>query len=526
MKIISNLTVPSVDAIDYTESERKRFFKESYLATSFSDKACESNCYYFIGEKGTGKTALAFHIQNDEPKDINAKLVPISEAQYTRFINLKSSGKLAYTDYPIIWRATILYLICKLIIEKRKKWFHKLTKKFNKLESAINSYDKEAHIPELEYVIEFATSLTEGGKLSANFPEVFKMALEESETNSVKTTQTSIKASLLECEKVLKNSLYDLKLNKEIVLFLDGIDAKPGDVDFIEYQKCISGLAEAAWGLNKEFFSTLKYSHKKPRVVLLLRPDVFDSLNLHNSNCKLTDNAVLFDWSSSRNGYKQSDLYKMSDKYFRSQNNGLHGWEEYFADASVISKHKSYRKLLKITYQRPRDIFSALKILISLYKRNGKKGKDLFSHQDIHSPEFTKQYSQYLLGEVKNYANYYVSNSQFDLLISFFQLFDGNWNFSEEEFKSKYDEFIDKTGKQLTESLNITKDYESFLQFWYDVNVIGYKEKIAEENNNFYHWSYRERNALNVMPKIKKGCVYIIHQGISKALDIGKPTAK
>ncbi|EIV4894481.1 hypothetical protein L8378_004809, partial [Salmonella enterica] len=232
------------------------------------------------------------HIQNDEPRNINAKLLPISEAQYTRFINLKLAGKLSYTDYPIIWRATILYLICKLIIQKRKRWYHKLTYKFHNLEKAIMSYDKDAHIPELEYVIEFATSLSEGGKLSGNIPEALKVAFESSETNSIKTTQTSIKASLLECEKILKDSLSGLKLKKQIVLFLDGIDAKPGGIEFSEYQKCISGLADAAWSLNKDFFSCMEHSPQKPRVVLLLRPDVFDSLNLHNSNCKLTDNSV------------------------------------------------------------------------------------------------------------------------------------------------------------------------------------------------------------------------------------------
>lgn len=81
------------------------------------------------------------------------------------------------------------------------------------------SYDKDAHIPELEYVIEFATSLSEGGKLSGNIPEALKVAFESSETNSIKTTQTSIKASLLECEKILKDSLSGLKLKNRLYYF-------------------------------------------------------------------------------------------------------------------------------------------------------------------------------------------------------------------------------------------------------------------------------------------------------------------
>ncbi|EIV4894493.1 hypothetical protein L8378_004821, partial [Salmonella enterica] len=111
-------------------------------------------------------------------------------------------------------------------------------------------------------------------------------------------------------------------------------------------------------------------------------------------------------------------------------------------------------------------------------------------------------------------------------LISFFQLFDGNSTFTEGEFENAFNKFKIRNEKETNETPSITKDYISFLQFWYDVNVIGYKERIAEEKNNFYHWSYRERNALNVMPKIKKGCVYIIHPGIAKAIDIGKPTVR
>lgn len=101
---------------------------------------------------------------------------------------------------------------------KRKRWYHKLTYKFHNLEKAIMSYDKDAHIPELEYVIEFAT-LSEGGKLSGNIPEALKVAFESSETNSIKTTQTSIKASLLECEKILKDSLSGLKLKNRLYYF-------------------------------------------------------------------------------------------------------------------------------------------------------------------------------------------------------------------------------------------------------------------------------------------------------------------
>lgn len=161
MKKIKELIEPSLDAIDYRAQEKKKFFSSSYLVTSFLDKGCTSNCYYFVGEKGTGKTALAFHIQNASPNNIGAKLISISETQYARFIRLKQTGKLEYTDYSIIWRATILYLMAKLVIEKKKNFLHNISGKFAEIEKAISQYDSDSQIPELEYVVEFITTLTE-----------------------------------------------------------------------------------------------------------------------------------------------------------------------------------------------------------------------------------------------------------------------------------------------------------------------------------------------------------------------------
>ena len=51
MKSIKDLFEPSIDAIDYNSKEKKMFFQSSYLATEFLEKACQSNCYYMIGEK-------------------------------------------------------------------------------------------------------------------------------------------------------------------------------------------------------------------------------------------------------------------------------------------------------------------------------------------------------------------------------------------------------------------------------------------------------------------------------------------
>lgn len=521
MTTIKELIEPSLDAIDYRSKDKKKFFIDSYLTTSFFEKGCGSNCYYFIGEKGTGKTALAFHIQNSAPKGIGAKLVSISETQYTRFIRLKQSGKLEYTDYSIIWRATILYLMAKLLIDKRKKLIHKLSGKFSTIETAIKKYDRDSQIPELEYVIEFVKTLTESREISAAIPKAIKAGVNENESISTKTTTKEIKTALLECEQILKDGLRECKFTGDIALFIDGLDAKPSDVDFVEYQKCLSGLAEATWQLNSEYFPTIKDSQGRMRCVLLLRPDVFDSLNLHNSNCKLSDNSVLFHWHTTKEDHLNSDLYKISDKYFTAQCGSENGWRQYFQEKSEVNS-QSFTQILKHSFHRPRDIFSAIKILIGINKKTGKGDESNFSIKMLESPKFKDEYSDYLLGEVKNYANYYITNAEFDSYSSFFQHLNGTMKFDYVAFCKAFNQFISSSNNQALKSNSIAASPEAFLQFWYDVNVIGYSEQIEGKDNNFYHWSLRERSPSKVMPKIKSNCNYLVHPGIAKALNLGQ----
>lgn len=521
MKKINELTEPSLDAIDYRVKEKKKFFLDAYVETSFLKKACNSNCYYLVGEKGTGKTALAFHMQNASPKNISSKLISISETQYTRFINLKQKGKLEYTDYSILWRATLLYLIAKLIIEKKKKWIHKLNGKFSAIEAAISKYDRDSQLPELEYVIEFVTTLTQASDISGNLPEMVKAGMSEKSSQTTKSSTKEIKAALQECEKILKSGLNGVKLDGDIALFIDGLDAKPNEVDFTEYQKCLIGLAEAAWHLNSEYFASAKDTNGRMRCVLLLRPDVFDSLNLHNSNCKLEDNAVIFHWQTTDHSYENSDLYKVSDKYFTSQCGSAFGWGAHFQEKQG-EQSTSFKKLLRASFHRPRDVFSAIKILINITKNSDNFNSAVFQTGDLTSAKFTDKFSEYLLGEVKNYANYYITNREFDICVAFFQYLNGATTFDYEDFGIAYKTFISSPSNESLKTHHIASSQESFLQFWYDVNVIGYTEQLQNGGGDYYHWSHRERSAAKVMPKVKENCNYLIQPGVAKALNLGK----
>jgi hypothetical protein len=71
-------------------------------------------------------------------------------------------------------------------------------------------------------------------------------------------------------------------------------------------------------------------------------------------------------------------------------------------------------------------------------------------------------------------------------------------------------------------AVDYLRDPEAWLQFLYDINVIGYSEQITGGGETFFHWSNREKSLNNMAPKIKSTGTFQLNSGIAKSLDIGK----
>lgn len=53
-------------ADNYKRSENKSFLNKVFFRTEELDKLCERNTFFLIGEKGTGKTACAVYLSNND----------------------------------------------------------------------------------------------------------------------------------------------------------------------------------------------------------------------------------------------------------------------------------------------------------------------------------------------------------------------------------------------------------------------------------------------------------------------------
>src|SRR5690606_12076156 len=129
--------------------------------------------------------------------------------------------------------------------------------------------------------------------------------------------------------------LSSLKLTKNHVLFLDGIDVRPSDLAFNDYMAIVRGLANAVWDLNQDYFSRIKDSPGRIKVVMLVRPDIFDSVEFQNANAKIRDNAVVLNWQTTYDNYRSSRIFALIDGILAKQQGHPvlpigSAWDHYF----------------------------------------------------------------------------------------------------------------------------------------------------------------------------------------------------
>lgn len=309
------------DAQNYAQRQNKAAFNNIFVRNVYLDELLNPNVYFLIGEKGTGKTAYATFLSNNNYKETKASISYLAATDYEKFYTLKKHQNLDLTGYVGIWKVILLLLLAKNVTEQDK-----IVSIFNKsnislLNAAIDEYYMNAFSPEITNVMKVVDESEIVAKLISKYAEVGGNT-----ASKVEFSETRFQHNLFYIEKNFSDAITKLKLNKDIILFIDGIDIRPDTIPYADYIDCIRGLVNAAWTLNTGLFSDVKDSKGQFKVVLLLRPDIFNSLNLQNATNKLLDNSVFLDWRTTYQTYSTSFLYEVAKKLLSYQQ------EEYSKD--------------------------------------------------------------------------------------------------------------------------------------------------------------------------------------------------
>lgn len=524
LKMVKELNLGFSDAQNYTQRGNKQILSEVFVKNIYLEKLLAPNVYYLIGEKGTGKTAYAAFLSNSEYKDNVSVLKYISGTDYEKFYELKKRGQIDISGYADIWKTIILLLLAKSVTDN-KKVINLLNKSsLASLMQAIDEYYSRAFSPEIVNAMKIVDKSELAAKLIFKHAEVGGSAGTECEFN-----EQHLQMNLFYICKKFSDCLGTLKLTKNVTLYIDGIDVRPNQIPYEEYLQCIKGLAVASWTLNTEVFANVRDSKGHFKVVLLLRPDIFNSLNLQNATNKLVDNSVYLDWRTTYTDYISSNLYKMANKllsFGQDTDKQSSIWEKYFdweLKSSNLEQREhdtAFMEFLKISLSRPRDIQRILKIIQVIMVDRGLGDKDKFNFDVYNSDKFQNEYSEYFLSSLKDQLSFYYSEEDFRHFRKFFDFFN-DAEFTYAKYISAYrklEEYILDNARDIPEFMG---DPKVFLQLLYDSNVIT---AIEESGKYYFHFSYREKSLSNIAPEVPigKNITYRFHYGLYKKTKMGR----
>lgn len=528
MKAIDELKLGFTDAQNYGQRQNRAMFNEIFVRNTFLDELLEQSCFFLIGEKGTGKTAYATYLCNNDYKETRATISYLSATDYAKFYRLKQQKNLDLSGYADIWKVILLLLISKNITENNEvvKTFAKSSIK--KIIAAIDDYYVNAFSPEIINVLKVIDESDVVAKLICQYSELGGKA-----TEKLEFTETRFQHNLYYIAQKFEGSIEKIKLQKNVILFVDGIDVRPDSIPYAEYIECIRGLAAAAWTLNTNLFQNLKDSKGHIKIVLLLRPDIYGTLNLQNSTAKLLDNSVFLDWRTTYQDYKTSFLYKIALKILSYQQDNALEFEdgqdvwEYYLDWKLPSTNKNrsfdtaFMEFLRISLSRPRDILVILQYLQKKMKRDGLGKKDKFLLECFKSDEFQNSYSEYFISSLKDQLSFYYSSQEFEHFIKLFSFFK-NSDFTYEEYMLNYEKFTEYILDNAKDIPEFVEEPKKLLQLLYDCNIITAREEMKGEI--YFHFSYREKNNANIRPDvpIAENVTYRFHYGMYKKNKFGK----
>jgi hypothetical protein len=535
LKSVLDLELGFNDAENYKRRENKQFLNEVFVRNEYLEKLCSPAVSFLVGEKGTGKTAYAVYLANNNYKENRANIRYIRETEYDKFIRLKQEKHLDLSDYTSIWKTILYLLISEQVCEAEGA--HKFLERFSGLRylrKAINEFFNDGFSPEIKKALEFV----QNSKLAAEL--VAKHSKISSERNdSVSFSETKFQTNLLYIERAFELALKQTKYKANHILFIDGVDIRPGSIEYQDYLECVKGLANAIWELNNDIFPSLKDSPGRLRVVLLIRPDIFESLNLQNQNTKIKSNSVILNWTHQYSRHRESGLFKIIDRLLSFQQDERlplgDAWDHYFPwNAPNVNdkfdKPSSFISFLRWSYHRPRDIVTMLDCLQRRAKLQG-LNMPSFGQECFDDSDFKREYSDYLLGELKDQLSFYYTSDEYQIFLNFFKLLNGNAEFTYSQYLIYFQDFKNTSGIPQNNLPAFMASPELFLQFLYDLNVICYLEYPVNDkfvnkgnrfnNSSYVRWCFRERSFSNIAPRVKLNTTYNIFYGLRKALNVG-----
>jgi hypothetical protein len=311
---------------------------EGYL-----DKILNGDKYFVIGQKGSGKTAIATKMRliSETEHQIITVLQMLDEFDYDGFGGVIPGKQIPEIQYNNTWE----FLLALKLIESYAKEDYRLTNK--------KSDPKELF-----------KALKKIGILPNNLKSVIGLFKNKEFKIDARVAQYTSSSKRLENEDVHKiiqsvvSSLYEIIPVKKHFVILDGLDSVLGKRE--KQYSILASLIRTANMMNHKF----KELDITTRVVILCRKDVLEKLNDPNRSKYIQDSGIELNWYQSINDITNSNLYRLIN--LRTKNSlkkDIDVMDEFFP-AEIYNK-ETFKYLLDNTRYTPRDLIQLMNYIQS-----------------------------------------------------------------------------------------------------------------------------------------------------------------
>lgn len=526
MKKISKLKFGGLDAKRFLDNPKDPLslqFKKSFLKSHHLNQVISEETFFLIGDKGMGKTAYAVYISN-YLDDYQADTTFFSEADFTRVKEIATTIGITLSQYSSIWCFALL--IC--FVEH------------------LPSNDNHNKNSKVQAVIEGIRDCLLGGKANTITKSIelilsiddFLVSIDRKldlglSPTAIQNASSSIK--LARGIDICIDALSELPANDQFVLFLDGLDVRPETVRYKDFLEVISSICNAAWLINSSQFSKISQQF---RIVLLLRPDIFENVTFQNRGPILQDHSHLIEWNTPYNKFEESEIFALTDKILQSQQNEADikrfypgdTWRKYFPFKvhSRVSDEGDdpFILLLRHSFTKPRDIVKYLTLMSDSHKTETLENSETFTERVFKDKNIRAEFSSYLNQEIRDQLSFYYTNNEYQSFLDFNSQFLKN-RINMPDRVVNYDNFVLAHKEYMTynktNNIDVPPSFETadlLLQFMFDLNVLGYYEKKTFHGKErvFTNYSYKRRNFANLRPKVPTEGSYVMHYGVARAL--------
>ncbi|MEQ9089623.1 MAG: hypothetical protein RIE52_00960 [Balneola sp.] len=462
-----------------------------FLDQGYWNKIVESEIYFVIGRKGTGKSAIYNWIHNRQ-EDHNQLISNLSfrSFPFEKLLKLSDDDYSRPNQYRSIWKYIILSELAKQIVTDEGN--DSFSDEYKELYKFVDSkFGKDLN--QLHSKITTTSRKTDSGLKFANLG--FSSTAEKAIT--IEDGLENISEINIRLENLI-TSYISLSQRPYLVQFDQLDDNYTLYIDNRKYFESLISLFKVLYELN----ASLRNYNKKVKVIAYLRSDIFHQFSSHDpDSAKFDFHTHYLNWAIiNKDDWYNPPLLNLINIRIENSVKELSGNSSFYYifnnEFINLEENKKradpFRYIIHRTFHRPRDI-----IQFCIKTQEMAKKLNRLDFKTIKSAE--KEYSSWLIDELKNEISPVIPAT--DMLFTFLRTL-GSKPFSREYFKRK---FLQERNK------SINKSPEALLRYLYELGII---QNVKNKKFHTERYSIVRNEKSNYDPNMKAE----LHTGILKGL--------